>query len=107
MNINSGRSQKALKQLETISGESLTLGSLLRAIREGEEMSQVAFAKLLGISRQYICDIEHRRRFVSPRAAYQYAKLLEYSAEQFIRLALQDELDNGNVPYIVEVREAA
>ena len=100
-------SQATLKQLEAISGEALTLSGLLRSIREGEELSQVAFAKQLGVSRQYICDIEHKRRFVSPKAAYEYAQVLGYSPEQFVRLALQDELDNFSIPFIVRVQDAA
>jgi len=103
MNIN----KKAMKQLESISGEKLTLRGLLHAIREGEEMSQVAFAEKLGVSRQYICDIEHGRRFVSPKAAYQYAKKLGYSKEQFVRFALQDSLDNDGLPYMIEIHKAA
>lgn len=96
-----------MKQLEEISGEKLTLRSLLHAIREGEEISQSEFADILGVSRQYICDIEHGRRSISPKAAYQYAKLLGYSSEQFVRLSLQDQLDNYNIPYVVEIHEAA
>ena len=107
MSINTSLSQKTLKELEAISGETLTLSGLLHAIREGEHMSQTAFAQLLKVSRQYICDIEHRRRYVSPKAAYQYAQILGYSPEQFVRLALQDELDNANIPYTVEVCDAA
>ena len=101
------RTQKTARQLEAISGEVLTLGGLLRAIREGEALSQRAFAEQLGVSRQYICDIEHRRRFVSAKAAYQYAQLLGYSPEQFVRLALQDELNNANIPYEIDVHDAA
>ena len=54
--------------------EELSLANLLLAIRQGEAMSQVEFASKLKISRQYLCDIEHGRRSISPKAAAEFAK---------------------------------
>ena len=101
------KSDKSLALLESISGRKLTIGGFLWAIREGEEMTQVAFAKNLGISRQYVCDLEHERRGISPAMAAKFAKKLGYSQEQFIRLALQDELDRAGLPFEVDVERAA
>ncbi len=81
----------------------LTLGRLLHAIRVGEDMSQVAFAELLGISKQNLCDIEHGRRFVSPKMANEFAKKTGYSSAQFIRLCLQDMLKRDGIKFEVEL----
>lgn len=99
--------QNTLYSLEAIAGEKLTLGSLLQSIRLGEELSQVDFSKMLGVSRQVICDIEHGRRSISPKKAAEYADLLGYSKKQFIRLALQDLLDREHLDFVVEVESAA
>ena len=61
----------------------------------------------MGISRQYVCDLEHGRRGVSPGMAAKLAKKLKYSEEQFIRLSLQDELDRAGLPFEVDVARAA
>ncbi|CAM3054687.1 hypothetical protein [Legionella worsleiensis] len=37
--------QETLKYLENLMGKKLTLGSFILAIRQGEELSQVEFAK--------------------------------------------------------------
>ena len=50
MNINK-RKSPALKFLEGLTGGPLTLGKLIEAIRQGEEMNQPEFAKLLKISK--------------------------------------------------------
>src|SRR5580692_5459541 len=97
----------SLKFMETITGGKLTLANLLLAIRQAEEMSQVEFAKLLGISRQYLCDIEHSRRFVSPRAAAEFAKKLGYSQKQFVRLCLQELIDRDELNLSVDIQDAA
>ena len=94
------------KFLKRLVGD-LTLGSLLASIRQGEEMSQVEFAKLLKVSRQYICDIEHGRRFISPKAAAAFAKRLGYSPQQFVRLCLQDLVDRDGLKLKIEVKDAA
>jgi transcriptional regulator with XRE-family HTH domain len=60
-------------------------------------------AKKLGISRQYLCDIEHGRRMVSPKKAFEYAKQLGYPAESFVLLAMQAELDTALLPFDVEI----
>lgn len=82
-------------------GGPLTLKSLLVAIREGEEMSQVEFASLLGVSRSHLCDIEKGRKSMSPARAAAFAEKLGYSVEQFVRLALQDILNKEGLSFKV------
>jgi transcriptional regulator with XRE-family HTH domain len=99
--------QETLGYLENLMGEKLTLGSFILAIRQGEELSQVGFAKMLGVSRQVLCDIEHGRRIISPKKAAEYADLLGYSKKQFVRLCLQDMIDRDHLGLIVEIENAA
>ncbi len=99
--------QETLEYLENIMGEKLTLGSFILAIRQGEELSQVEFAKILGVSRQVLCDIEHGRRIISPKKAAEYAELLGYSKKQFVRLCLQDMIDRDHLGLTVEIENAA
>jgi len=60
---------------------SLSLGKALRSIRLGEEESQTSFAKKLGVSVQYLCDLEHDRKIVSAKKSKIFADVLGYSAE--------------------------
>ncbi|MFN7098544.1 MAG: transcriptional regulator [Gammaproteobacteria bacterium] len=99
--------QDTLNFLKNLTGESLSIANLILTIREGEEESQVVFAKKLGITRQRLCDIEHGRSRISPRLAAKFAKKLGYSESQFIRLALQDLLDRDHLNYIVKLNNAA
>jgi len=107
MSTKSKITDKTLKSLEKITGSVLTLGGLIGSIRMAEEMTQVAFAKELNISRQHLCDIERGRKPVSPKLAGEYAVRLGYSEKQFIRLALQDELDRAGLHFEVELKYAA
>ncbi|MBY0386314.1 helix-turn-helix domain-containing protein [bacterium] len=92
-----------MKFLEKVSGKSLSLGSLLEAIRLGEEMSQVEFAKKLKISRSHLCDIEKGRKLVSPSRAVIFANALGFSPIQFVRLSLQDELSKSGLKFKIQV----
>lgn len=103
MSIKSKITKKTLKDIEKITGAKLTLGKLLWAIREADDVSQVEFSDTLKISRQHLCDIEHGRKFVSPKLAAKYADILGYSKEQFIRLALQELVDRDKLNVQVEV----
>lgn len=95
--------EKSLKEIEKITGTKLTLGKLIWAIRQSEEISQVNFSHKLKITRQHLCDIEHERKSISPKLAAKYAKILGFSEEQFIRLALQDLVDRAGLKVEVEI----
>lgn len=84
----------------------LSLGRSLRVIRVSEEETQTAFSKKLGVSVQFLCDLEHDRKIVSPKKAQEFARALGYPEEQFVALALQDSLNHYNIPMHVEVRAA-
>jgi transcriptional regulator with XRE-family HTH domain len=100
-------SKETLSYLESLIGKKPTLGDYILSIRQGEDMSQVDFSKLLGISRHNLCDIEHNRRYISPKMAAQFAIKLGYSEKQFVRLCLQDMLNREGLSLIVDIEIAA
>jgi transcriptional regulator with XRE-family HTH domain len=105
-NIKPKNNLKTLQQIEKITKSKLTLGKLILAIRKCENMTQVEFAKKLHCSKQHLCDVEHDRKNISPRMAANYAKILGYSQEQFIRLALQNIINRDGLKMIVNLRPA-
>lgn len=104
MSIKGKMTEKTLKHIEKITGTKFTLGKLIWAIRQADEISQVDFASILKISKQQLCDIEHERKSISPKLAAKYAEILGYSKEQFIRLSLQDLVDREGLNVEVEIR---
>jgi len=69
-------------------------------------MSLEAFARSLGISRSHLCDIEKGRKIVSPERAARFAQSLGYSEQQFVRLALQDQLLHVGLRFTVDIKAA-
>ena len=92
--------------MESMTGGPVTFPKLLEAIRVGEEATQAKFARRLGVSRANLCDIENGRRPVSPERAAKWAKLLGYSPERFVKLALQAQIDRAGLKLQVDVRAA-
>jgi transcriptional regulator with XRE-family HTH domain len=99
------KKSNAVRFLEGVAGP-LSLSRLIEAIRLGEEKSQVEFAKLLGISKSHLCDIEKGRKTINPARAVKFAKLLGYSPEQFVRLSLQDIVSKEGLHFKVNVEVA-
>jgi transcriptional regulator with XRE-family HTH domain len=97
---------EAMRFLENVAGRPLTLGGLLESIRLSEEMSQTVFAKRLGISASHLCDIEKGRKVVSPERAARFAKILGRSQQQFVRLALQEMVNEAGLKMKVDVAAA-
>ena len=91
----------AMKLLEKVAGGPLTFATMLRSIREAEDMSLAEFAARLSVSRSHLCDIEQGRKVVSVERAALWADLLGQSKKQFVRLALQSEVDRAGLNYKV------
>ncbi len=102
----STRKSSAIRALERHTGGHVTLGGFLAAVRLGEELTQPAFAKKLGVSKSHLNDVEKGRKAVSPERAARFASILGYSQARFVRLALQDLLDRSNLKLVVEVNAA-
>ena len=69
-------------------------------------LSAAPHAATLGVSKSHLCDIEKGRKLVSPERAARFAKLLGYSSDHFVRLALQDAVDKAGLRYKVQVTAA-
>ena len=100
------KKSEALQFLESLTGSPVSLGKLIEAIRLGEEMTQPAFAKKLGISKSHLNDIEKERKFISPLRASKFAKKLGYSEKRFVTLALQGLIDEAGLRFKVDVQAA-
>jgi antitoxin HigA-1 len=100
-----GKSE-TMRFLENVAGRPLTLGGLLESIRFGEDMSQAEFSKKLRISASHLCDIEKGRKVVSPERAARFAKILGRSEQQFVRLALQELVNEAGLKLKVDVAAA-
>jgi transcriptional regulator with XRE-family HTH domain len=70
----------------------LTLAKALKAWREADNVSQIQFAKKLGISVQSLCDLEKGRRIPTPVRAAKIAKKLGLPEMPMIQLSLRDSL---------------
>jgi transcriptional regulator with XRE-family HTH domain len=93
--------------LETqIMGGPLTLGEAVDALRLRDKISQSALAKKIGISRQYLCDIEKGRRLVSPEQAARIAKAFGHPPHILVQLALQDSIRESGLKLKVTVEAA-
>lgn len=94
------------KELERDIGV-LTIARLLVAHRLGEELSQKAFAKLLGITSSSLCDMEKGRKIPSPLRAAKIAKKLGMLEISWIEKAIQDQLRKDKINYKVRLEKAS
>ena len=75
----------------------LSFGDFIKNYRLGEDMTQDQLAKLLGVSKQRICDIEKNRYHVSLKMCKQMAKKLSLPSEWLAKLAIQDLLESEGI----------
>lgn len=82
----------AVKFIEKLRGGYLTIGRLIKSHRICDEITQADLARKVGISPQYLCDIEHDRKMVDVELAARFADAMGYLKETFIIAALDDQL---------------
>ena len=84
----------------------MTLGLFISAFREADGLTQVAYAAKLRLSRANLCDIEKGRKLVSVERAAKIAKYMGVPEAVLIQLSLQDQLNEQNLAYKVELKGA-
>jgi transcriptional regulator with XRE-family HTH domain len=85
----------------------LTFGMAVESLRLRDGFSQTVFAKKLGISRQYLCDVEKGRRLVSPEQAARFAKTFGHPPNVLVQLSLQDSVRESGLKLKVTVEDEA
>jgi transcriptional regulator with XRE-family HTH domain len=85
----------------------MTFGGLIRTLRTSDEISQVELAKKLGISKQFLSDVEHNRKDVGISFAKKVSSVLGYSIEPLLELLIKQQLKRQRLNYIVEIKKAS
>lgn len=87
--------------------EKMTFGGLVHSLRISDDISQVELAKKIGVSKQFLSDVEHNRKDVGIGFAKKIADALSYSIEPLIELLIRDQLRRQDLNYIVELKKAS
>lgn len=84
--------------------KAMTLGMLMRAFREAEEISQVDLAARLEVSKQFLNDVENNRKKVGIPFIQKFATNLGFSPDTFVSVYLRDQLrEAGMTEYEVHL----
>ncbi len=94
-----------IKDLEKKFGP-MTVGLFLRALREADDLSQVQFARKIGLSRANLCDIEKGRKQITPDRAAKIAARVGVPEAVLVQLAIQDSLRSAQLHYLVTLSAA-
>lgn len=92
----STKGKRLVKLLEKDLGP-ISFAGFLRGARASKDLSQVEMARMLGMARSTLCDIEKGRHLVSPSLAAQIATTCGLSVEIAVLAALQDQLYKANL----------
>lgn len=87
--------------------DAMTFGGLVRSLRTSDEISQVELAKRLGVSKQFLSDVEYNRKDVGISFAKKVSEALDYSIEPLIELLIRDQLRRQHLNYIVDLKKVA
>jgi len=80
------------------------IDKLLLKIRNDMGLNQKDFADKLGVTRQYLCDVERGRRFIGVDLASRFAANIDYSEREFIQTVLQEMINRTGLKYTVVVK---
>ncbi|MBL6991861.1 MAG: helix-turn-helix transcriptional regulator [Bacteriovoracaceae bacterium] len=98
---------RADKIVEELLGEPVSLCILLQGYMAQHEITQTELARRLGVTRGFVHQLIAKKRFVSLEKAAEIARTLGEPEQMFVKVALQDQVDNAELAYSVEVRKRA
>lgn len=84
----------------------ISFGEAVQSLRLRDNLSSIMLANKLGVSRQYLCDIEKGRRLVSPEQAARFAKAFGHPPEVLVQVSLQDAVLASGLKLKVNVSAA-
>ena len=88
--------------------DAMTLGMVMRAFREAEELSQVDLAERLEVSKQFLNDVENNRKKIGIPFIQKFATELGFSPDTFVSIYLRDQVrEAGMVGYEVHLVKTA
>jgi transcriptional regulator with XRE-family HTH domain len=99
-------SLNALEATKEIWNE-MTFGGLVRSLRISDEITQVELANRVGVSKQFLSDVENNRKDVGIAFAKKVSDALGYSIEPLIELLIRDQLRRQHLDYIVELKHVS
>jgi transcriptional regulator with XRE-family HTH domain len=85
----------------------MTFGGLIRSLRMSDEISQVELARRIGVSKQFLSDVERNRKDVGIVFAKKVSSALGYSIEPLLELLIKQQLKRQHLNYIVEIKKAS
>ena len=85
----------------------MSFGSVLKAWRECNGMTQTKFSKKLGLSPSSLGDLESGRRIPTPSRVAKIAKKLGVGEESLVLLSLRDYLLSHGLEYRVILEKSA
>ena len=91
-----GKEISAIKHLEKQLGP-LTFGKMIWSHRMSEEMTQNELANAIGVSKQYISQVEKGLRLVSIEQAVRLADVFGVSTDLFVIQVLQDQINKAGI----------
>jgi predicted transcriptional regulator len=100
---NTQKSYEAAKKVFKDLKISPTLGQLVRSLRECDELSQIHLAGKLGVSRQFLSDVEHDRKVVGVEFARKLSEAMGYPIETFLQPLINGQLKRAGINCQVEV----
>jgi transcriptional regulator with XRE-family HTH domain len=106
MNTKLKNTINALEATKDIWSE-MTFGGLVHSLRLSDDITQDELAKRVGVSKQFLSDVEHNRKDVGIAFAKKMSDALGYSIEPLIELLIRDQLRRQHLDYIVELKHAS
>ena len=93
----------AKEAIQNIKGH-LYFGEMVRSLRMCEEISQVKMAQKIGVSKQYLCNIENGERKADVNLAIKFSQVFNHPQEFFVSKLLEDQLYAAGLDYNVDLK---
>lgn len=97
-------SKKKQKDYLDVVWDQVTLGSMIVSLRQCDGITQKDLAAKLGVSKQFLSNVENNRKSVGIKFVRKVAEALSYPVEPFLELLVRDQIAKEGLQVEVSIK---
>ena len=83
--------------------DNATLGNMIASLRQCDDISQTALAEKVGVSKQFLSNVENNKKSVGIKFVQKIASVLDYPVEPFLELMVRDQIKKEGLKVLVKI----
>lgn len=83
--------------------DNATIGNMIASLRQCDDLSQTELAAKVGVSKQFLSNVENNKKTIGIKFIQKIADALDYPVEPFLELLVRDQIKKEGLKVQVKI----